>query len=161
MQSEVIIPKSKIGPLVDAVFAESQPIVYEANSAICANLQRFEKDALRLDIERRLDGQRGWCYYMIHYPDAKGVVCPRRIELTGKAFATGSFRYTIDGWGLIQLQMEVREPNLISCRFAVNSEARALSWYTTYSDQGDPKLWDWKLVEKNTRRLIRTIKKWA
>jgi hypothetical protein len=47
----------------------------------------------------------------------------------------------------------------IACRIAVNTEKRAQNWANTFIELKSPSLWNWKVVESQTRKLIRELKK--
>ncbi len=73
-----------------------------------------------------------------------------------------SFRYTTEGWGLIQLHLGYTDPNrkkIISSYTNHNSEKRALKWHSTYEDLGLPSDWNWKEVNTVSSTLNRYIKK--
>jgi len=88
-----------------------------------------------------------------------GHVEARRISLDPKKCDGHTFRYSLDGWGLIQIQITENGQGLCECRIAVNSPKRAQAWADTYPAYQDPKLWNWPIVERHTRKLIRHLKK--
>lgn len=74
-----------------------------------------------------------------------------------------SFRYVVEGWGLIQLDLGLSNSlskYIRSSSFAHNSESRALHWESTYHDRlGDAASWDWKAIEKLSSKLKNHINK--
>jgi hypothetical protein len=52
-----------------------------------------------------------------------------------------------------------KKHNTLECRVAVNTEKRANSWKETYPKMQDPRLWQWKVVERNARRIFRSVTK--
>lgn len=159
MQGQAKISATKVGDVIDAVFAQGKPEVYESYSTPGTELRRFDSAvALEAEIELRSSEERWFAGYSIYYPEARGILTKRRIDLVPEKNGTKRFRYSADGWGLIQLQLTFSAEE-VACRVAVNSEKRALLWFDTYPEHGDPRLWQWKIVEKHARRIIRAMKK--
>jgi hypothetical protein len=160
MQSDLTISGSHLKAVIHAIFAEGNPIIEEAYSVPEEDVRRFDTESGLLDdIDRSFSGKVRWAYYMIYYPEAKGLVRKKRNDLLPEKNGGKRFRFTVEGWGLIQLQLSGVDDQKVKCRVAVNSEKRALTWFATYPDHGDPRLWDWKLVERHARRIIRVMKK--
>jgi len=158
MQGQANISAAKLGEVIDAVFAQGNPVVYESYSEPEEELRSFDSSLpLEAEIEMRAPAERRTLLYSIYYPEAKGLVKKTRVQLIPEKNGGKHFRFSVDGWGLIQLQLTFGESE-VSCRVAVNSEKRALTWFDTYPDHGDPRLWDWKLIEKHARRIIRVLK---
>jgi hypothetical protein len=159
MQGQAKISVAQVGDVIDAVFAQGNPLVYESYSEPEEELRSFDSPLpLEAEIEMRVPAERRSLLYSIYYPEAKGLVKKTRIQLIPEKNTGKRFRFSADGWGLIQLQLTFGDSD-VSCRIAVNSEKRALSWFGTYPDHGDPQLWEWKIVEKHARRIIRALKK--
>ena len=147
--------------LIDSTF-EGQPAVFESYSKYDSDTSRFERpEDLKKYIEsERNEGER-FIDLSIHYPETKGVVHKERINLNPTKCNGAKLRFRANGWGLIQFQLDFKESEKLECRIAVNSEKRALNWSSAYPDLQYPALWDWKMVEKNARRLIRVLRKCA
>lgn len=159
MQSEAKISAANLGEVIDAVFAQGEPLIYESSSEPEDELRQFDTPlALEAEIESHATNERRFVAYSIYYPETKGLIEERRIELIPEKNAGKRFRYLAEGWGLVHLQLTFEDED-ITCRVAVNSEKRALMWRDTYPDHEDPRQWDWKLVEKHARRIIRALKK--
>ena len=159
MQSEVHISEAHVADVIAAVFSQGAPIVYESHSEPEQEIRSFSS-ALELEAEvfLRLPNERRFVSYSIYYPEAKGLVKKRKFDLIREKNEGKQFRFIMEGWGLIQLQLTYRDDH-VTCRVAVNSEKRALAWFQTYPDHGQPSLWIWKVVEKHARRIIREMKK--
>ena len=159
MQSEVHISESHVADVIAEIFAQGTPIAYESYSEPEQEIRSFSSALeLEAEISLRVPDERRFVSYSIHYPEAKGLVKKRKFDLIPEKNDGKRFRFSMDGWGLIQLQLTYSDDH-VSCRVAVNSEKRALAWLQTYPDHGDPSLWDWKIVEKHARRIIRKMKK--
>ncbi len=71
-----------------------------------------------------------------------------------------TFRYRLDGWAIIYVQLDVQKgENFIKCNVSVNSKKRAENWKTTIPELGNPALWEWKNVESRARKIIYQLKK--
>jgi len=97
------------------------------------------------------------------YPNAaRGFVEYSRIALSKPASPDQAFRYSSEGWGLIQLYLEApRNGALSPSHTNHNSPARAATWSDTYPELRDPSLWDWDVVLSFSRRLNAFIRKQA
>jgi hypothetical protein len=96
--------------------------------------------------------------FAIHYLDTEGFVRDTRINLKPEKCAGHSFRFMIEGWGLIRVDFSLDEEHQIYCDIGANSEKRANTWYVNYPQFKDPSLWNWRLVEKHLRSLKRILK---
>ena len=99
--------------------------------------------------------------FAVHYLDTNGHIEDRRISLDPAKCDGHSFRYSIGGWGVINLQFHIDSNGDVRCNVDVNSEKRAKTWFTTYPEFKSPDLWNWRIVEKHARRLKRCLQKLA
>ncbi|MBP2478241.1 hypothetical protein JOF53_007113 [Crossiella equi] len=86
-----------------------------------------------------------------------------RIDFAPGAHPDASFRYTCEGWGLVQLQyggpFGVRGLTLSHTNH--NTAKRAAAWAATLTRLGDPEDWDWAKVTSASGRLNRAIRRLA
>lgn len=158
MQHEKIIEQTNVCSILNAVY-ENEAIVCEAYSEFDKDIISFPKlDNLEKYIETELSNGNKSMQVVIYYPETKGFIQKRKINLKPEKCDGATLRYTMEGWGLIQLQINYIEPQAVRCRIAVNTEKRAAAWSETIPELKSPALWDWKLVEKHARRLIRILK---
>ena len=145
-----------------AVYQGSPVVTQDYAVPGCELIQFVDQPALEQYIAAELAADRLWANLALHYPDTGGLAVRERIDLNNPAAANGAtWRYAIGGWGLIQLQLDFRQPGVVGCRIAVNSADRARAWAKPNHPLGEPALWDWPLVEKHARRLIRVLRKCA
>jgi hypothetical protein len=87
----------------------------------------------------------------------------RRIDLVPGAPENATFRYTCEGWGLIQLCRgeSVGEQELRWSHTNHNTEKRATSWAGTLERLGDPHDWDWAAVTRASGQLNRAVGRMA
>ncbi len=161
MQRVEIIKTDKISLLAKSIF-EGNPNVYEGYSKYDSDIVEIN-DSTEFEeyIETESSDGENYIHLAIHYPETKGFIEKQKINLIPEKCDGASHRYRINGWGLIHFQLDLKEPEAVECRFAVNSEKRANGWSSTYPELKSPSLWEWKLVEKNARRLIRVLRKCA
>lgn len=87
----------------------------------------------------------------------------RKIDLDPVSAKGATYRYCVEGWGLIQLYLGGEsELGIVHSHTNHNSEKRTLHWADVYrSKLGDPKDWDWSVVQSQSGRLNRRIRKAA
>ena len=102
-------------------------------------------------------------HFQLYSPAMGGAVLHRKIVLRPGAVPGATFRFSTDGWGLIQLYLGVlrKDGSLTACHTHHNSLTRAQRWTQTVSDQGSVESWDWPAVSRMSGRLVRFIRKAA
>lgn len=161
MQREDNISNESLGKIIEAIY-DGDPRVIEAYSEFDRDIREIPtKESLEQLISEEIGkkNRHKSVYCLLLYPGSNGFVSKRKIQLDPKRCDGATYRYTMEGWGVSQFQLELTKPASIRCRFAANSEKRANNWAETYPELGSPSLWKWSVVEKNTRRLIRVLRK--
>ncbi len=146
--------------LFEAVFeAPETPLVCEEYSALDSPLRKFESaSTLRGFAESERVSGKKLLGLAVHYPATKGFLQVRRVSLKPEKCKGATWRESINGWGIIQLQVTHLDSTAAEVRVAVNTEKRANAWAATYPEMGSPSRWDWKYVEQQARRLIRVLR---
>lgn len=158
MQKTEVIEILKLTEIIDSVFFEPA-IVYENDSEFNSNLKKYEsKELLSQAIDQAVQANLPFINFSIYYPDAKGYVFEEKIKLNPEACNGATYRYAASGWGLVQLQIDLLDKPMVEVRVTVNTQKRADEWSSAYPKLKSPSLWDWKFVEKQTRRIIKTLK---
>ena len=157
MQRSEKVERSKLADIVDSVFQEAA-IAYEDDSDL---IEYENADSLLLAIEQAIHNNAHSMNFAIYYPDAKGHFFKDKKTLNPAKCNGASFRYVASGWGLVHLQLDLRNQPLVTVRVTVNSEKRATSWAATHPENQDPAEWNWKFVETQARRIIRVLRKSA
>ncbi len=161
MQRQDRIRREALAQVFGAVY-QSSPLVMQDYGVPGRELMHFNDQlALEQFICSEMTGGRVSANFALHYPDTGGLAVQERIDLNSPAANGAAWRYAVRGWGLIQLQLEFRDSAAVGCRIAVNSAERASAWAATYPQLGEPSLWNWPLVERHARRLIRVLRKCA
>ena len=162
MQRKEILDPKDLQLVVDSIFESGNPVVYETYSSLDSDTLSFSNAktlcGYLLIPRSRRDSFVG---LSIYYPDAQGIIEKNRIDLDQRYCSGHTFRYETRGWGLIQFQVDLKDTSNIDCRVAVNSATKARTWSDIYPTLGSPDLWDWKVVEKHARRIIRTLRRHA
>ncbi|TWU17599.1 hypothetical protein Pla144_51010 [Bythopirellula polymerisocia] len=160
MQTTQNIRFAQLDRVLEAVFKDGNPIVKEAYSEFDSPTKTFlDVDALRTDMSFSPGQEKTFFYYAIYYPDTKGTVSERKINLNPGAVVGHSYRHTQEGWGLIFLQCDYRKFPIVKCRIAVNSPERASKWSGSSPEMSSPDSWDWKIVRRHAGRLVRLLRK--
>ena len=146
--------------LFSIAFEERKLTVFEAYSDYGSELSSFgsAKD-LSAFVDAALAKEHPSVYVALFAEGFGPGPIVRRINLDPRRCQGHSFRYQVQGWGLIFLQFDPVRGYAKTCNISVNSKARAISWSPTYPELGDPLFWDWQSIEKFFRRLGRVMKK--
>jgi len=154
-------------PLLAWLFDENTCAVYEAYSPGEAPLRRFAGAAeVMREFER--EGAYGRCHLRLHVNGSGPVPEPRRIDIIASEQAACGFRYryTIEGWGLVPLQLYVPQMKkgqrqLDKSHTNHNSQKRAEAWADIRQGMNSPDAWDFRKVTAFSSRLNRQIRKRA
>lgn len=163
MQREDKVTIKSLKVIVEAIY-QGDPEVFEAYSEFESELRHFPtKESLQQLIADKLadSTKHKFIFCLLRYPGSNGLIVKRRVELNPKKCDGATFRYLMEGWGLIAFQLTLTDIDNISCTFSVNSKKRAETWSDIHPELGSPSLWNWQIIEKNTRRLIRVLRKEA
>ena len=160
MQGSASIRESQLDELLASIFLESGVDVYPAYSDLGEHILQFQDaNEVHKFAKVNLFVPKGLLHLAIRYPNSGPAVQIQKISLNPDKCNGFTFRFSADGWGLIHVLCEAKTGTEINCRISVNSPKRASHWQDTSPELGDPAEWDWPIVEKHARRLIRIIKK--
>ena len=163
MQGSADVDEQELGGLVNSIFETGQPVVYESCSEYGEKIKSFlSVNELMTDISSLYTKGIKFLNYGIYYPESKGYIEEEKIKLNPENCNGHTFRYCINGWGIIRFQCDfIKSSPNVSCKISVNTKKRAENWFSTCPNFKIPSLWDWAIVEKHARRLIRNAKKIA
>ena len=157
-----LIPFESVPRMLEQVFEPSIVDVYTSDSKFGQLTKKFISAFECIEhFKAQISDGSNFVGFAIHYPDTNGYVEDRRMNLDSAKCDGHSFRYSIGGWGVINLQFHIASSGEVGCNVDVNSEKRAKSWIATYPEFKAPELWNWKAVEKHARRLKRCLQKLA
>jgi hypothetical protein len=139
------------------VFSNAEWRLLEAYSAPDQELRTFISATA---VMRAFDLNREPAQLMLYAPEMRGRVTTRQIDLKPGALNSARVRYTVEGWGLVQLLLEpARDGKLRASHTNHNSQTRAARWAPTYSETPEfVAEWDWAAVARISGRLVRHIR---
>lgn len=160
MKKAEIIDKSKLYELIEFILSDSNAIICESYSEMEEEIKYLNDFSLFKDyFENSISENKKHLAFGIHYQDNKGKISITKIKLDPKHCKGKTYRYRIDGWGLIYIHLNLTNSNIIECKVSSNSQKRAKNWETTNPEFGSTELWDWKMIESKTRKIINHLKK--
>ncbi|NER11754.1 hypothetical protein SAMN06265375_1112 [Muriicola jejuensis] len=161
MQRTEIIDKNQLFELIEYILSDSKTEFYESYS-------EMEKEIVRINnlfefqdyFDNGIANGKVHFGFGIYNPESKGKFFTSKIKLNPKYCDGKTYRYRIDGWAIIFIQLDLKNgENQIECNVSVNSKKRAENWKSTNPEFGNPELWEWKNVESRTRKIINRLKK--
>jgi hypothetical protein len=147
--------------VLDFVLTQTESQVYESYSNPGTELRRFNSvGELALAFRPGVGGPS--LLLSLYDPQMGGTVSIRRIELTPEEFSATPWRFTAEGWGLIQLSLRgLHEGQIFPSHTNHNTEKRALAWQSTHPELGEPASWNWRVVTSLSRRINRFVHRLA
>jgi hypothetical protein len=92
-------------------------------------------------------------------PSASHQFSIRRISLQPELCDGHAFRYAVEGWGLINLNLGGIGPKgLVNSNSNHNTEARARKWLETHRELGPIEIWNWREIAAISSALNRFIR---
>lgn len=163
MQRREIIDKNQLFELIDYILSDSKTEFYESYSGMEKEIVRINSLSEFQDyFNKGIANGKMHCGFGIYNPESKGKFFTSKIKLNPKYCDGKTFRYRIDGWAIISLQLDLKNgENKIECTVSVNSKKRAANWKSTNPEFGNPDLWVWKSVESRARKIINRLKKFS
>ena len=150
--------------IVEFVFHELDCRVFELSSEPDKELREFKsaEEVLQIAGFGKCRGKTHSVYLQLWPRSARGKIHVQRIGLDPKACNGATFRYQIQGWGLIQLYLGgISKAGVIHSHSNHNSEKRAQKWASTHEELDEVSSWDWREVNRVSRQLNRHIQKMA
>lgn len=162
MQRTEIVDKSSLFELVEFILADSKTEMYESYSEMEKELvQITDYTCFKEYFQCATNENKNHLGFGIYYPESKGIKIKEEFKLDPKRCGGKTYRYKFVGWGIIFIHLNLTDIDIIECRISVNSKKRAENWSTTYSNLGNPAIWEWKIVESNARKMINLLRKMA
>jgi hypothetical protein len=144
------------------LYKDSIPRVCESYSNPSTEINEYHsKEEILLEIEKLPKKEISSLHLSIYYPESKGAFIIRKITLNPDKCNGHTFRFSSEGWEVIYIRFHHKYQDKLECNISVNSIERALVWCGTTENMGDPNLWDWKIVNRQARRLIRILRKFG
>jgi hypothetical protein len=159
MQRKEIVEIDKINEVMKLVFQIGEIQTLEASYKIDREIIVINdyQNYLKF-IEERINEKERSIDFALHYKKTEGFVYKERVVLDPKYSNGKLVEYISKGWGIIYIQLRFLEEK-IECTISANTEKRALTWAPTLSIKfKSPNLWNWKIVESKTRKLIQKLR---
>lgn len=145
--------------IVQFIFTNDGWILYELSSEFDAKVRAFRSlDAVKAILRPDHESYE----FQLYSPAMGGRVEFRKITLRPGAIPGKTFRYSTEGWGLIQFYVhQPRDGKLRPCHTNHNSVRRAETWAPVRDVQvaAGPDDWNWRHVSSMSNRLNRYIRK--
>lgn len=141
--------------ILDFIFKETDLHVYDLASSyeqtIC-QYKNIDEISSKFDLDK---GDKFAAAFQLWSPRHKGKPIFRKIDLDPKRCNGHTFRYSTEGWGLIQLYFGgIKNNELYQSHIGHFNEKVALKWEETNNDvNGLVNMWDWKEIQATSRKL--------
>lgn len=143
--------------ILDFIFSETDLLLYQLDSGYGQDIKYFQKTEEVLKIYN-FPKSLNSTHFQLWTPKFMGDLVIRKVELDPKYCKGHTFRYSTEGWGLIQLYFGgLRGDKLEKSHLGHQSEKRATAWEETYKNLGPASKWDWKEVESTARKIKNQI----
>lgn len=161
MQHTELIDREQLYGLIEYILSDSKNELHESYSEMEAEIIQINSlTEFQSYFENGNINGKTHLNFGIYNPKFKGKFFISKIKLNPKYCQGKTYRYRIDGWALIFLNLELKkDKSQIECQVSVNSKKRAENWKIINPEFGNPELWEWKIVESDARRLINRLKK--
>jgi hypothetical protein len=160
MNYDFYADENDIVEILDYIFSETDLILYELSSKYGEDIKSFRATNEVLKQYNFCNSNQTSETFQLWTPRFEGDLVIRKVELNPKYCEGHTFRYSTEGWGLIQLYFGVRKNKKLKfSHIGHQSEKRALLWQDTINNLGEVKKWNWKEVETTSRKLKYQISK--
>ena len=140
--------------LLDFIFKDTDLKVFDLASAFGQNISEYKSTdeiVSKFDLEK---GGQSSQTFQLWTPRFGGEVLFRKVELNPKYCNGHTFRYSTDGWGLIQLYFGGQKDNvLFTSHIGHFNEKSALKLENTNNANGTVDKWNWNEIELTSRKL--------
>lgn len=140
--------------ILDFIFKDTDLLVYDVGSLFDQEICQYKTVD---DISSKFDldnGDRFASTFQLWTPRHKGNPLFRRIDLDPKYCNGHTFRYSTDGWGLIQLFFGgLKNNELNHSHIGHFNEKGALQWEDVNTANGHVSSWDWTEIQVTSRKL--------
>lgn len=163
MQRTEILTQNQVIELIEFIFSDSKNELYESYSDMEKEIIRFSNSTEFEDyLLKGISSKVRNFTFGIYNPGSKGKFYISKIELNPKYCNGNTYRYRIDGWAIIFIDLKlITNSNDVECRICVNSKKRAENWSGSNPEFGNPELWNWKNVESMARKIINKLKNYT
>lgn len=140
--------------ILEFIFNETALLVYDLDSKygqeIC-QYKNVDEISLKFDLD---NGDKFAVPFQLWTPRHKGKLLLRKIDLDPKRCNGHTFRFSTDGWGLIQLYFGgLKNNELCQSHIGHFNENGALKNESSTTFNGKVNAWDWEEIQATSRKL--------
>ena len=140
--------------VLDFIFNETDLQIYDCASLYEREICEYKKSE---EILAKFDLDNGDNFantFQLWSPRHKGKPIFNKINLDPKRCKGSTFRYSTEGWGLIQLYLGgIKKNELYHSHIGHFNEKGALKWEYTNKVNGLISSWDWTEISKTSRKI--------
>lgn len=144
--------------LLDFIFKETDLKVFDLISPYGQEISEYkgtDEIISKFDLE---NGGKSSVTFQLWAQRFGGDILFRKVDLNWKHCDGQTFRYSTEGWGLIQLYLGGQKDKvLFHSHIGHFNEKGALKWEDTNRFNGKVNKWNWKEVEQTSRKLKNQI----
>jgi len=140
--------------ILDFIFKNTDLLIYDHYSPFGQEINVYKNtDQISSKFDLNKGGQFAFTF-QLWSQRFKGDIIYKRIELDPKKCNGYTYRYSTEGWGLIQLYFGGLQNNILHhSHIGHFNEKGALKWESTNKLNGKVINWDWKEIEKTSRQI--------
>ncbi len=150
--------RSDARPIFEFVLSNTECEVLESYSVPDRPLRRFTSVE---EIGQAVDTAPYHLGFMLYAPTMRGRYTIEHIKLLPNAIPGKSTREHVQGWGLIQIELDFTNDKIGRLRESFtnhNSRQRAMTWSDTYVDLPSVDDWDFRVVSSISGKINRYIR---
>ncbi|MGB3007534.1 MAG: hypothetical protein WBC06_13545 [Chitinophagaceae bacterium] len=140
--------------ILDFIFNETSLKVFDLYSPNGQEITEYKSTVQIVSAFNLQDENHLKAYFNLWSEDFGGQLKFKRIELSPNSCNGHTFRYSTEGWGLIQLYFEeVKTDVLEHSHIGHFNEKGASKWENIQSHKGKVDAWNWKVIEQTSRKV--------
>jgi len=140
--------------LLSYIFTETDLRIFDLSSAYGEDIKEYktvEDISAQFDLRNETSGS---ICFQLWSPIFQGKPVYKRIELDPKRCKGHTFRFSTEGWGLIQLYLGgIKDAYLKHSHIGHFNEKGALRWEPFNKTNGRVNAWDWQAIQKTSSHL--------
>ena len=140
--------------ILDFIFKATDLHVYDKDSSygqVIYQYKNIDEILSKFDLD---NGDKFANTFQLWTPRHKGKPMFRKVDLDPKRCNGHTFRYSTEGWGLIQLYFGgLKNNELNQSHIGHQNEKRAIVWEDISNTNGFVSSWDWREIQITSRKL--------
>ena len=140
--------------ILDFIFNETELRIFDLYSSYGQEITEYKSkqeiiSKFNIDTENHLPAT-----FNLWSEQFGGKILFKKIDLNPKSCNGHTFRYSTEGWGLVQLYFEGVKENILShSHLGHFNQKGALKWENIQNHKGKVDAWDWKVIEQGSEKL--------